>query len=147
MKILDEQVKILLEETDLYAALANVTALLNQEFDDVNWLGFYLVKNDELVLGPFQGKVACTHIDFNSGVCGKCVRDRETQLVRNVHNFEGHIACDRESNSELVLPLIHEGKIYGVLDIDSTTINYFQTKHQENMESLVPFIAERIAKG
>jgi len=147
MKILDEQVKILLEEENLIAALANITALLNEHFNDINWVGFYFVKNDELVLGPFQGKVACTHIKFDSGVCGKSATDRETQLIKNVHNFKGHIACDRESNSELVVPLIHKDILYGVLDIDSPTINYFQNKHQEQMESISTLIAERISKG
>jgi GAF domain-containing protein len=147
MKILDEQVKILLEEKNLIASLANITAFLNQQFDDINWLGFYLANDEELILGPFQGKVACTHIKFDSGVCGKCASDRETQLIKNVHKFKGHIACDKNSNSELVLPLIYDEILYGVLDIDSPTINYFQKKHKEKMESIVPLIAERISKG
>lgn len=119
-EMLLKQLTALLEgEIDKIANLANASALLNQVLEDINWVGFYLLKGDELVLGPFQGKVACVRIKTGRGVCGKAVLEDKTQLVADVHAFPGHIACDSASNSEMVIP-IHKGtEVVGVLDIDS----------------------------
>ena len=101
--------------------LANTSAFIMQNFDDISWAGFYLLKKEELILGPFQGKIACTNIPLTKGVCGKAASSKETVLVEDVHQFEGHIACDSESNSEIVVPLIKNHQLYGVLDLDSTS--------------------------
>ena len=109
-------------ETDLIANLANISALLNMELDDINWVGFYLFKDDELVLGPFQGKPACIRITVGKGVCGTAFSTETVQRVDDVHQFSGHIACDAESNSEIVIPFYKNGELFGVLDIDSPNI-------------------------
>ena len=110
---------LLYNESDVIANLANASALLFQTLDDISWVGFYIYKNDELVLGPFQGKVACMHIALGRGVCGTCAHTKTIQRIANVHEFPGHIACDASSNSEIVLPIIKEDTVFGVLDIDS----------------------------
>ncbi|WP_010532376.1 GAF domain-containing protein [Lentibacillus jeotgali] len=107
------------EETDATAILSNASALLNQFLDEVNWVGFYLWKDDELVLGPFQGLPACIRIEYGKGVCGTAIKEWKTQLVADVSAFPGHIACDSASQSEIVVPLSKDHDIYGVLDIDS----------------------------
>ncbi|HLR62521.1 MAG TPA: GAF domain-containing protein [Lentibacillus sp.] len=107
------------EETDTTAILSNASALLNQFLDDVNWVGFYLWKEGELVLGPFQGLPACIRIEYGKGVCGTAIKEWKTQLVEDVSAFPGHIACDSASQSEIVVPLSKGNEIYGVLDIDS----------------------------
>lgn len=112
-------------EHDLIANTANMAALLFQTMPDVNWAGFYLLRNDELVLGPFQGRVACVRIPLGRGVCGTAAARRETILVPDVHLFPGHIACDAASRSEIVVPLIRNGQLLGVLDIDSPVANRF----------------------
>lgn len=115
-----ESVKAMLEgESDLIAALANVSAALKFYLDDVNWVGFYLLKGTELVLGPFQGLPACVRIAWGKGVCGKAASDGKTVVVPDVHNFPGHITCDSASASEIVVPLFRNGKLFGVLDADS----------------------------
>ena len=106
-------------ESDWLANLANASALLYRSIEDINWAGFYLYKRGELVLGPFQGKRACTRIKMGSGVCGTAAATGETQLVKDVHNFPGHIACDKASNSEVAVPIEAAGKLVGGLDIDS----------------------------
>lgn len=110
---------LLSSETDWLANLCNAAALLYNNLDNINWSGFYLMKKDELVLGPFQGKTACARIKPGKGVCGTAVVELKTQLVPDVHLFPGHIACDCASNSEVVIPIIKDGTVYGVLDIDS----------------------------
>ena len=117
--------------------LANLSALLYEAMDDVNWLGFYLMEGDRLVLGPFQGKVACVEIPVGRGVCGTAVQKNETMLVPDVHLFPGHIACDSASRSELVLPLRDENGVFGVLDIDSPHPARFTRQDQEGLEALV----------
>lgn len=112
-------------ETDWLANLSNAAALLYQNLDKINWAGFYLMKNEKLVLGPFQGKPACTHIDLGKGVCGTAVLKREAQVVEDVHNFPGHIACDSDTKSEIVIPIILNDLVVGVLDIDSPILNRF----------------------
>ncbi|MGF1747753.1 MULTISPECIES: GAF domain-containing protein [Vibrio] len=112
-------------ETDFIANLSNISALLNMELDDLNWVGFYLMKDGELVLGPFQGKPACVRIPVGRGVCGTAVETNTVQRIADVYQFEGHIACDAASNSEIVIPFSVNGEVVGVLDIDSPSINRF----------------------
>ncbi|MCC4833363.1 GAF domain-containing protein [Shewanella sp. 10N.7] len=135
---LNRQVLALMEgEDDLIAGMANFSALLNDNLDDINWVGFYIKRNDQLVLGPFQGKVACTRIVIGKGVCGTAAALDETQLVEDVHQFEGHIACDAASNSEIVVP-VHDGEnVIAVLDIDSPSLNRFDKDDQKGLEILV----------
>ena len=112
-------------ESDLIANLSNAAALLNHFLDDINWVGFYLAKGQELVLGPFQGLPACIRIPFHKGVCGHAATTKQTVVVSNVHEFPGHIACDEATNSEIVIPLIKDDQLIGVLDIDSPVLNRF----------------------
>ncbi len=142
-KLLTSQMKALLEgETNTIANLANASALLNDALGDINWVGFYLIENGELVLGPFQGKVACVRIAVGKGVCGTAVKENATQLVADVHDFPGHIACDSESNSELVVPLRHQGEVVGVIDIDSPQIGRFDRLDAEEFEKIALIIEE-----
>ena len=122
------------------ANLANASALLNQALADINWVGFYLREGDKLVLGPFQGKTACIEIPFGRGVCGTAAAKDETQLVKDVHEFPGHIACDSASNSEIVIPLHKNGAVAAVLDIDSPVCCRFTEADKEGLESLVPIL-------
>ena len=117
--------------------LANASALIWQSMADLNWAGFYLMHDGHLVLGPFQGKVACTTIEVGKGVCGTAVAQNKTQLVENVHEFPGHIACDSASNSEIVIPIHKNGEIYGVLDIDSPMIARFTEVDKQGLEAFV----------
>ncbi len=110
---------------DNIANIANTVSLIFHNLSNVSWCGVYFNKNNELVLGPFQGKIACTRISFNRGVCGKCARTLKTIVVPNVHEFEDHIACDASSNSEIVVPMIKNNKLIGVLDLDSYEFNTF----------------------
>lgn len=125
-------------ETDLIANLSNASALLNQNLDQINWVGFYLMKNDALILGPFQGKPACVHIQVGSGVCGTAVQEDAIQRVADVNAFPGHIACDAASQSEIVLPLHKDGQIIGVLDIDAPIKGRFS---QEDEAGLATFVS------
>lgn len=118
--------------------LANASALLNQALTDINWVGFYLIEDGKLVLGPFQGKPACIEIKIGNGVCGIAVDRDEIMLVENVHKFPGHIACDSASNSEIVIPIHQKGRIIGVLDIDSPSLARFD---EEDKRGLVEFTA------
>lgn len=142
-KLLDSQLRALLaDETDALASSSNFVALLTQAMDDINWLGIYVLRGEELVLGPFQGKPACVHLNVGSGVCGVAAARLETQRVADVHNFEGHIACDADSRSELVVPLVCGGKLIGVLDIDSPTPARFSAEDQEGVELLCASFCE-----
>lgn len=125
------------EETDEIAILSNTAALLNQFLDNINWVGFYLWKEDELVLGPFQGLPACIRIPYGQGVCGTAIKEKKTQRVANVHEFPGHIACDEASQSEIVIPIFINDQIYGVLDIDSPILNRFDETDQKYLERFV----------
>jgi GAF domain-containing protein len=116
---------------------ANVSALIKQHFPQFSWVGFYLFDGTELYLGPFQGKVACVSISLNRGVCGAAARTRLTQVIENVHEFPGHIACDEGSNSEIVIPMIKGEKLIGVLDIDSYQFAQFDTLDQQYLERLI----------
>lgn len=124
-------------ERDLIANAANVAALIWQIVPDLNWAGFYLMKGSELVLGPFQGKPACVRIAVGKGVCGTAAARRETMLVKDVHAFPGHIACDAASNSELVVPIVKDGRVQGVLDLDSPLVARFDLEDQRAFEALV----------
>ena len=131
------QIMALIEgETDLIANLANVAAALKEQFGWF-WVGFYLVKNDELVLGPFQGPVACTRIRLGRGVCGTSWEKASTLIVPDVEKFPGHIACSSLSKSEIVVPLIHNGIVWGVLDVDSAELNSFDDTDQKYLEQIV----------
>jgi L-methionine (R)-S-oxide reductase len=132
-----QAVALLESETDLIANLANLSALLNLSLDEINWVGFYLLKDDELVLGPFQGKPACVRIPVGRGVCGTAVATNSIQRIQDVHEFEGHIACDAASNSEIVIPLVLNGKVCGVLDIDSPKVGRFSEVDQEGLTYLM----------
>lgn len=138
------QVEEVLKEDDKLASLCNVTALLNQLLVDINWVGFYFYKNDQLVLGPFQGKVACTKIPIGKGVCGTSYQNKLLLNIDNVHEFPGHIACDSDSNSELVVPLMYQGKILGVLDIDSPSFKRFSMDDEETMSEIAKLIAKKL---
>lgn len=132
------QLQALLEgETDVIANLSNTSAFLNQFLDQINWVGFYLYKNEELILGPFQGLPACVRIPLHRGVCGKAASLRSTIRVGNVHEFPGHIACDSASQSEIVIPIIINGELFGVLDIDSPILNRFDEVDQHYLEEFV----------
>lgn len=124
-------------EDDFIANCANITSLIFNNIEDLNWAGFYLWKNDKLVLGPFQGQTATTQIELGKGVCGSSAKDRITYVVPDVHEFPGHIACDLASNSEIVIPIIKEEKLIGVLDIDSPKLNRFSQEDKINLEKLV----------
>lgn len=127
---------LLAGERDFIANAAQLSAFLYSEVPDLNWAGFYLNRNEELVLGPFQGKVACVRIPFGKGVCGAAARTRSTQRVEDVHAFPGHIACDSASNSELVVPLVKDGRLVGVLDLDSPSTGRFSSEDQAGIERL-----------
>ncbi|WP_133406643.1 GAF domain-containing protein [Parashewanella tropica] len=136
--ILNRQVLALFEgETNQIAAMANFSALLNEHLETINWVGFYLKENQQLVLGPFQGKVACVRIPMGRGVCGTAAEQNTTQRIDDVHQFEGHIACDSASNSEIVIPFRHGKEVIGVLDIDSPVFSRFDEDDQKGLELLL----------
>lgn len=137
-ELMIKQMKSLAESSNNYIpVLSNVSALIYDGLDNLNWAGFYLVKDGNLLLGPFQGKVACVNIEKGKGVCGTAYALDETQLVDNVHEFPGHIACDSASNSEIVIPIHHNNKVAGVLDIDSPLLNRFTNEDKSGLEKLV----------
>ncbi|MFM2589912.1 GAF domain-containing protein [Vibrio sp. TBV020] len=136
-RLTKQAVALIESETDLIANLSNVSALLNMELEELNWVGFYLMKGDELVLGPFQGKPACVRIPVGRGVCGTAVAENQVQRVHDVHEFEGHIACDAESNSEIVIPFSIDGQIAGVLDIDSPKVGRFNEIDEQGLTFLM----------
>ncbi|KYP15065.1 GAF domain-containing protein [Flavihumibacter sp. CACIAM 22H1] len=135
------QIKGLLEgETDEIANLANIAAALKEQFGWF-WVGFYLVKGDELVLGPFQGPVACTRIRIGRGVCGTSWKEASTLIVPDVEQFPGHIACSSLSKSEIVVPFFRDGKVVGVLDVDSDQLNQFDTTDQQYLEEILQLLS------
>lgn len=136
-RLIGDTTALLDGERDFIANTANVSALLFDSLPDINWCGFYLVRGGELVLGPFQGKVACVRIGFGKGVCGTSAQNRETIVVQDVHEFPGHIACDPASRSEIVVPLIVEDRILGVLDIDSPSTGRFSARDAAGLEEVV----------
>jgi GAF domain-containing protein len=135
---------VLTGETDLIANLANSAALLFWSLPAINWAGFYLLKEEELVLGPFQGKIACIRIRLGQGVCGTAAEKRQTLVVPNVHEFPGHIACDSASNSEIVVPIIKDDLLVGVLDIDSPELARFDDADKAELEKFVQILTAAI---
>ena len=135
---------LLTGETDVIANLANASALLNTFLSDINWVGFYIMKDGELVLGPFQGLPACVRIPVGRGVCGTAVSTNSTMLVEDVHAFPGHIACDAASNSEIVVPVRKNGEVIGVLDIDSPLKARFTTEDQAGLEQFVQVLEKHL---
>ncbi|MFJ8420008.1 GAF domain-containing protein [Bacillus wiedmannii] len=135
---------LLTGEPNVVANLSNASALLNQFLDRVNWVGFYVTEGNQLVLGPFQGIPACVRIPFGRGVCGVAAETKTTQLVADVHQFPGHIACDSASNSEIVVPIVKEGTVVGVLDIDSPEKNRFDEVDQRYLEKFVETLLKHI---
>ena len=139
-----EQIKSLIsDEEDIIAILSNVSAALHQKFKWL-WVGFYLVKNNELILGPFQGPVACFRIKKGEGVCGSTWKKKETILVPDVEKFPGHIACSSESKSEIVLPIFKNNQTFGVLDIDSAEINTFDRTDKNYLEEIIKIIEKKL---
>lgn len=140
-QLLTKQLEALLQgEKDTIANLSNASALLNQFLSDINWVGFYIMKEEELVLGPFQGLPACVRIKPGKGVCGTAVSEKKTMRVHDVHQFPGHIACDAASQSEIVLPIYKNDQVYGVLDIDSPILNRFDEIDQEFLEKFTSIL-------
>ena len=131
------------EEHGILPVLSNASALLYWNLEDINWAGFYLMEDGHLVLGPFQGKLACVEIELGNGVCGKAALNRTALIVPNVHEFDGHIACDSASNSEIVIPIIKDDQVLGVLDIDSPLFDRFC---EEDLEGLSRFVQILVSK-
>lgn len=144
-QLVSKQLDALLDgEKDMIANLSNASALLNQFLDQINWVGFYLMKDGELVLGPFQGLPACVRIPVGRGVCGSAVEQQRTLVVDDVHAFPGHIACDAASKSEIVIPLIKNNEVIGVLDIDSPIVSRFTAEEQTGLEIFVHTLLRHI---
>jgi len=142
---LGSQVKSLISRNDnLISSLANLTAALKQTFEKISWVGFYILEGNYLYLGPFQGKVACTKIEIGKGVCGTAAQKMETVIVPDVNKFPGHIACDADSKSEIVVPIIRNKKVYGVLDLDSNSYNAFDEIDKKYLEELTNFLSKDI---
>lgn len=143
--LLHKQLKSLLtREENLLSNLSNFTAALKQTFDKISWVGFYLNDGQKLYLGPFQGKVACTRIKIGQGVCGTAAEKRKTIIVEDVDKFPGHIACDPESRSEIVLPIFKNEHLFGVLDVDSRDLNSFNSIDQKFLEQYCTFLSSEI---
>ncbi len=139
------QLRSLLQgETDFIANAANLSSLLYHSLPDLNWVGFYLHKHNELVLGPFQGKPACVRIAIGSGVCGTAARQRQTIIVDNVHDFPGHIACDSASSSEIVVPVVKDDQLMGVLDLDSPSMARFDDNDAAGLNVLVEIFVKSL---
>lgn len=145
--LVNQQLDALLEgETDLISNMANAAALLQVSLEDINWVGFYryVPANDELILGPFQGNVACMHIKNGDGVCGTALKQQHSLRVADVHQFAGHIACDANSNSELVVPLFKDGQAIGVLDIDSPTLGRFSEEDEQILNEFANIFVKHV---
>lgn len=139
-QVLDQLKALIHDEPNAMANLANASALLNNFLQEINWVGFYLYDGKELVLGPFQGLPACIRIPMGRGVCGTAAAELSTLVVEDVHAFPGHIACDAASNSEIVIPFLKDGQLYGVLDIDSPIKNRFDQEDREFLERFVQIL-------
>lgn len=144
--LLQKQVSSLIEdESNMIAILSNVSALLNDSIDQINWIGFYLIEDNELILGPFQGHPACVHIAIGKGVCGTAVAQDKTQLVEDVNAFPGHIACDANSKSEIVVPIHKDNNVIGVLDIDAPITNRYNNEDKQGLEAIVKIIEQQLS--
>ncbi len=139
-----QMISLLNKEENILSNLSNFTAALKQTFDKISWVGFYLFDGKRLYLGPFQGKVACTVIEIGRGVCGTAAENRETLIVEDVDQFPGHIACDPESKSEIVIPIVKGNELYGVLDLDSRNIGSFNEVDQKYLEEYCRFLSSEI---
>lgn len=147
-KLLAAQIRSLAEDEPNYIpVMSNASALLYENMEDLNWAGFYIMNRGSLMLGPFQGKVACIRIEVGKGVCGTAVSEDATQLVKDVHQFPGHIACDSASNSEIVVPIHKEGRVVAVLDIDSPSLSRFDEEDKEGLELFVKTLEEVVDFG
>ncbi|MGD0654614.1 MAG: GAF domain-containing protein [Thermoguttaceae bacterium] len=142
-QLTDQLRALLADESDMIANAANTAALIYHTLPDINWAGFYFLRGDELVLGPFQGKPACVRIQVGKGVCGTAAAERKTLVVPDVQKFPGHIACDSASNSEIVVPLIKDNKLLGVLDIDSPTLSRFDEEDQKGLDRLAGIFVDK----
>ncbi|BBD89756.1 GAF domain-containing protein [Staphylococcus caprae] len=143
-----KQLSSLIEgETNLIAILSNTSALLNDALDQVNWVGFYLIEGNGLILGPFQGHPACVHIAIGKGVCGTAVSENTTQRVSDVHQFPGHIACDANSQSEIVVPVRINNEVIGVLDIDAPIKDRFSQEDQDGLEQIVHILEKQLSQS
>jgi L-methionine (R)-S-oxide reductase len=138
---------LLTGEADALANAANAAAAIYHSLPDLNWAGFYFLRDDTLVVGPFQGRPACTRIALGVGVCGTAARERRSILVPDVHEFPGHIACDAASRSELVVPLLREGDVIGVLDLDSPSLGRFDAEDQAGCEALAAIVGRHLARS
>lgn len=144
-KHLEYAIADLLEtENDIIAILSNISAFINAYMDNINWVGFYIAKEDQLILGPFQGLPACIRIPNGKGVCGTAMKNKSTMLIEDVNKFPGHIACDSASNSELVVPILIDDKIFGVLDIDSPNINRFSINDKVFFEKIIELLVRNV---
>lgn len=142
--LIEQSESLINPEDPIITNLANLSALIFHSFDYINWAGFYLFHNNELVLGPFSGKVACTKIPIGNGVCGTAALKKETVIVENVHRFSGHIACDSASNSEIVVPILNENKLFGVLDIDSYEFGSFDKTDSIYLEKIINLLIQKL---
>ncbi|SEN52544.1 GAF domain-containing protein [Peptostreptococcus russellii] len=145
MNTLLKQYRALIEnESDIIAIMSNTSAFIYENMKNLNWAGFYIMKDGELILGPFQGKVACYRINLDRGVCGYCARNKESIIVDDVHKFQDHIACDSASNSELVVPVIKNEKLFAVIDIDSFEFANFSEDDKKFIERVAENFAEKL---
>ena len=142
MQLAKSLTPLLEDEREFLPNMSNMASLLFNSLKDINWCGFYLMKNEELLLGPFQGKPACVRIGMGKGVCGTSAQSRSTMIVEDVNNFPGHIACDVDSRSEIVIPLIKRSTLIGVLDIDSPVLSRFDHEDMEGLEHLVNILLD-----
>ena len=145
-ELLVKQAQTILEDENLLSGLCNLTALLYDQLDNLNWVGYYYLKDGVLYLGPFQGKVACSKIIVPNGVCGTCVNENRIIRVDDVHKFKGHIACDSASNSEIVLPLYKDKELVGLLDIDSPILNRFSDDDEETLSKIADQISNQLKR-
>lgn len=144
MELLAQYRALIENEKDAIAVMSNTSAFIMEAMTGLNWAGFYILKGDELVLGPFQGKPACYRIGHGKGVCGHCAVNRKSIVVPDVHAFPGHIACDSASKSELVVPIIHSGVLFGVIDLDSVQYNRFTDEDKRFIEAVAAEFAEKL---
>jgi L-methionine (R)-S-oxide reductase len=145
-QLADQLRALLADESDLIANTSNTAALIYHALPEVNWAGFYFLKGNDLVLGPFQGQPACVRIALGKGVCGTAAKERKTLVISDVHKFPGHIACDSASNSEIVIPLIQNNNLLGVLDVDSPNIGRFDMEDQNGLERLAGIFVDKIGE-
>ena len=139
--------RVLEDESDIIACLSNISAVINGYMSDINWVGFYRALGNELVLGPFQGLPACVRISFGKGVCGTATATQKTQVVRDVEEFPGHIACDAASKSEIVIPIIVDGEVFGVLDVDAPVLGRFGALEEKYLTEIVRLLENHIKTG